>query len=143
MGRSNWGAKSGQEYILAIRIKREGWDRALSLGALTCFEPKVHNHESVWRDQFENSVVHVQWDPERSIASKKLQHRSIQVGVSREIIREFTNDWILEITDFRSRVRKIRSLYLAGNQRRAKDQLPRERVYPDPKEVASRLGMDD
>ena len=26
MSRSNWGQKSGQEHILAVRIKRTGWD---------------------------------------------------------------------------------------------------------------------
>ena len=30
MERSNWGQKSGQEYILAIKIKRSGWEEALS-----------------------------------------------------------------------------------------------------------------
>ena len=142
MGRSNWGTKSGQEHILAIRIKREGWERALSLGVLTSFEPKVHQQDSNWRTQFENAVVHVQWDPERTIHGKKLEHRSIQVGLSRQIIREFTDDWILEINDFTPRTRKIRSLYLSGNQRRAKDQLPKESIYPIHADTGMRLGMD-
>jgi len=30
MRRSNWGRKRGQERTLAIRIKRSGWDKALS-----------------------------------------------------------------------------------------------------------------
>ncbi|MEL6107603.1 MAG: DUF4291 domain-containing protein [Planctomycetota bacterium] len=142
MARSNWGTRSRQENILAIRIKRDGWERALSRGVLTSFEPKTHKQESDWRRQFEEATVHVQWDPERTIHGKKLEHRSIQVGLSRGIIREFTEDWTIEITDFTARTRRIRSLYLSGNLSRAKDQLPPERVYPASDIIVRRLGMD-
>lgn len=142
MARSNWGTKSGQEHILAIRIKREGWERALSLGVLTSFDPQIHHHDSNWRSQFQNASVHVQWDPERTIHGRKLEHRSIQVGLSRDIIQEFTDDWILEIKDFTDRTRKIRSLYLAGNHRRAKGQLPSERVYSATNGGFHHLGTD-
>lgn len=142
MARSNWGTKRRQEHILAIRIQRDGWERALSLGVLTSFESKSHQREANWRNQFEDATVHVQWDPERTIHGKKLEHRSIQVGLSRNIIREFTEDWILDITDFTARTRKIRSLYLAGNLKRAKDRLPPERVYPVSDSIVRQLGMD-
>ena len=143
MARSNWGRKSGQEHILAIRIRRAGWERALSLGVLTSFDAKVHGNESSWRDDFEHADVHVQWDPERSLNGKKLQHRSIQVGLSRHIIREFTDDWILGITDYTPLTKRIRSLYLAGNQQRAKALLPSERSYQVDDEIRTRLGMDE
>lgn len=81
-------------------------------------------------------------DPEQTIHGKKLERRSIQVGLSRHMIREFTDDWVLEIVDFTERTRKIRALYLSGNQRRAKDQLPPERVYPVSDDVVRRLGME-
>ena len=141
MARSNWGTKSRQEHILAIRLRRDCWERALSLGALTSFEAKTHQQESNWRSEFERATVHVQWDPERTIHGKKLEHRSIQVGLSRDIIREFTNEWILDISDVTARTRKIRTLYLAGNHRRAKEQLPQERVYPVSDSICRQLGM--
>lgn len=142
MARSNWGTKSGQEHIMAVRIKRTGWERALSLSVLTSFEANTHHQEVHWRSQFEDASVHVQWDPERSIHGKKQEHRSIQVGLSRKIIQEFTDDWTLEITDFTQRTRKIRALYLAGNLKRAKEQLPTERVYPVTAAIGRRLGME-
>jgi len=143
MARSNWGQKPGQEHILAIRITRTGWERALSCGVLTSFTSRVHQNREEWRDAFANALVHIQWDPERTIHGKKLEHRSIQVGLSREIIREFTDEWILTIEDLTPRVRKIRSLYLSGNQRRAKEQLPPEKVYPVPVELQKHLGMEE
>lgn len=35
MERSNWGNKSNQNYILAIKIKRSFWEKSLNLGVLT------------------------------------------------------------------------------------------------------------
>ena len=143
MARSNWGQKSGQECILGLHITRSGWERALSLAVLTSFDRAVHASQTEWRKQFDDAVVHVQWDPERTIHGKKLEYRSIQVGLSRHIIREFTEEWILEIEDFTPLTRKIRALYLAGNQRRAKGQLRRERAYSVPPDIAKRLGIGD
>ena len=97
---------------------------------------------AAWREQFESAEVHVQWDPERSLHGGKLTHRSIQVGLSRRIIKEYTEEWILEISDLTPTAKKIRSLYLAGDRRRAKDLLPREKVYPVADEIAMRLGME-
>lgn len=42
MERSNWGLKSGQEMILAIRISRQGWEEALSQAVLTSYDPRVY-----------------------------------------------------------------------------------------------------
>ena len=76
----------------------------MSLGFLTSFESSVHGSQTKWRSQFEEAVVHNQWDPERSIDGKKPAHRSIQFGLSRAVIREFTDDWILEINTFKHRM---------------------------------------
>tara|TARA_R100000750_G_scaffold61040_1_gene51208 strand:+ start:365 stop:970 length:606 start_codon:yes stop_codon:yes gene_type:complete len=141
MARSNWAQKSGQENVLAIRITREGWEKALSLGVLTSFEPSTHGNPNQWREHFDQSKVHIQWDPERTIHGKKLDQRSIQVGLSRHIIKEFTEEWILEIQDYTPLVNKIRSLYLQGETQRAKKLLPQEKVYLVEESIAKSLGM--
>jgi len=97
MERSNWGQKSGQEHILAVRIKRAGWDEALSLGVLTHPEKSVYPNADAWRAAFENAQVHIQWDPERSLRGANLPYDSIQVGLSRHIIRRFVDEWIIAI----------------------------------------------
>lgn len=139
MERSNWGKKSGQERILAVRIRRSRWDRALSLGVLTSYSPEIHSGQEQWREQFEAAKVHVQWDPERSMDGKKLQHRAIQVGVSRHLIREYTDDWILDLSDVTPLTRKIKAALTSGNRRRAKELLPAEKAYPVEAAVARRL----
>src|SRR5947208_14844524 len=74
MERSNWGQKSGQEYILAIRIKRSGWQEALSLGVLTHPEKSIYPNAEIWSAEFEKAHVHIQWDPERSIRGANLPY---------------------------------------------------------------------
>ena len=141
MERSNWGQKSGQEFILAVRVLRSGWEEALSLGVLTSFEAPVHANSQVWREQFEKAVVHVQWDPERSIRGADLGTNSIQVGLSRHIIQKYVDDWVVEIQDYTPLVRKIHAQAKAGQVDKARKLLPPERIYPVNPDVARRLNM--
>ncbi len=137
--RSNWGRKSNQDYILAVRIKRSGWEKALSLGVLTSYEKSVHTNVVDWREKFDNASVHVQWDPERSLKGTDLQIESIQVGLSRHIIREFVDNWIVNIEDITPTVRKIYDLLQKGDTKNAKRHLPSERVYPVLDELGKHL----
>jgi len=130
MERSNWGQKSGQEHTLAVRITRAGWEEALGLGVLTHFDPKAHRSYDDWRRQFDSAAVHIQWDTERSLRGAALPINAIQVGISRHVIQTFVEKWITKIEDYSPLVRKIYALVQSGNERKAKDLLPKERVYP-------------
>lgn len=141
MERSGWATKSNQQRILAVHISRAGWDRALSLGVLTSFDAGVHRSAQAWRAEFDQAVVHVQWDPERSIHGKNLEHRSIQVGLSRGIIGQYVSDWTQSIEDLTPLVARLRELRRAGNYAQAKRLLPPERVYPVEAATARRLGI--
>jgi hypothetical protein len=129
MERSGWGQKAGQEAILAVRILRARWDAALAEAVLT-------EHE------VEGARVHVQWDPERSLRGEKPGHRSIQVGLSRHVIRQYVDEWIVSITDLGPLVRKLRDLRKTGAHDAARRLLPPERVYPVSAQIARRLAMD-
>src|SRR5215207_8914994 len=59
MHRSNWGQKSGQERVLAVRMTRAGWEKALSLAVLTSFEPGVFASPDDWAEQFAAAKVHL------------------------------------------------------------------------------------
>lgn len=142
MERSNWARKSDQERVLAVRITRNGWNRALSKAVLTSFEPSVHGSTDAWRQEFHSAEVHVQWDPERSIHGKKLDYRSIQVGLSRNIIAEYVNDWIVKLDDMTPLVNKVRRLCDQGDYSRGKQLLPAEKNYEVNDEVSKRLAMN-
>ena len=141
MERSGWGTKSNQERTLAIRITRRGWDSALERSVLTAFDPTIHSAIDAWRARFATAIVHVQWDPERSLHGSKLEYRSIQVGLSRTVIAEYVSAWTVEIKDLSSLVAKLRRLCKEGNHIAAKKLLPDERIYPAQPEVAEQLGI--
>ena len=139
MHRSNWGLRTGQERILAVRITREGWEKALSLAVLTSFSPSVFRSPGDWEMQFRAARVYLQWDTERSIRGAGLPYFSIQVGLSRHIIKEFVDDWTTRIEDYTPRVRKIHELMRSGRTDTAKRHLPPESIYPLGADLARRL----
>jgi Domain of unknown function (DUF4291) len=143
MERSNWGRKPGQEYVLAVRITRAGWNEALSGAVLTAPERSVYPDAEEWRRQLEQTSIIVQWDPERSLRGATLQVDSIQVGLSRRVIERYVNEWTVEISDCTPLVRKLRDLIANGRASQAQRLLPRERVYPVEAGVARRLGMEE
>ena len=141
MHRSNWAQKSNQTRILKVRISRAGWDEALSLGTLTSFEAGVHQSSTAWREEFESSPVHVQWDPERSFRGADLGINSIQVGLGRAVIERFVDEWTLEISDSTPLVRRIHSLITQGNPEAARRLLPPEKLYAVEPNTARRLNI--
>jgi hypothetical protein len=142
MERSNWGRKPGQEYVLAVRITRAGWEEALANAVLTSPERGVYSDAEEWRRKFEQASVIVQWDTERSLRGSALQVGSIQVGLGRTIIERYVHEWTVEISDCTPLVRKLRDLIANGRASQAQRLLPRERVYPVEAGVARRLGME-
>jgi hypothetical protein len=139
MHRSNWGQKSGQERVLAVRVRRSGWEKALAQAVPTSFVPGLFAGHDDWAEQFASARVHLQWDPERSLRGAGLQHYSIQVGLSRHVIHEYVEEWVVGIEDYTTRVRKIHDLLQSGQSDKAKRHLPPERVYPLGDDLRRRL----
>jgi len=141
MERSNWANKSSQEYILAIKIKRDGFEKALLNGILTDPNKCVYNNKQEWESLFKDARVHIQWDPERDINGNKLEYRSIQIGISRFMIKEFNDEWIMEINDISHLVKKIYGLIKNGDKEKARLFLPKEKIYPLTVEIKNKLGI--
>lgn len=87
--------------------------------------------------------MHVQWDPERSLHGRKLEARSIQIGLSRHIVDRYVDDWILGIEDLTPLVRKIQGLRKAGRTPQVRALLPSERPYPLTTALVTRLGASE
>lgn len=141
MHRSRWGNRSGQERTLAIRMTREGWNHALSMGILTHPEPEVFSNPDEWRRKFQAADVHIQWDTERSIRGAGRNHYSIQVGIGRGLIQNYVEDWITEIVDLSGTVSKISRLLKAGQRRQAEKQLPTEQRYEVDQTTAANIWL--
>ncbi|OJJ21848.1 hypothetical protein BKI52_11015 [marine bacterium AO1-C] len=141
MERSNWGHKSNQEYILGIKIGRAHWEQALSMGILTHPDQAIYPSGLEWEQLFEKAKVHIQWDPERNIHGGKTQVRSIQVGIGRQLIEEYNDEWITEIVDLTPLTKKIYALRKQGKYKEAKRLLPLEKIYALPLDIGKKIGM--
>ena len=141
MQRCGWGQKSGQEWVLALHIRRPEFDKALAQAVLTSPESNVYKDAQEWSDLRQTSPVLVQWDPEYNLRGVKLNHRSLQVGLGRGIIQDYAENWITRIEDMRPLVHKIRDLRQRGLWDQAQRHLPEERPYPLPAEVGRRIGL--
>jgi hypothetical protein len=128
MYRSGWAAKPGQERVLAIRIRREGFDWALANSALSSYEHGVHTSRAEWKKSL-RAPVRVQWDPERDLNLRPLPHRAVQIGLSGEAVHRFVDDWIVGIDDVTDACHEIHGLVVAGDFAAAQRLRPDERPY--------------
>ena len=84
MYRSGFASKPGQEYVLGIDIRREGFEWALEHGVLSAFVPELHGSEKHWERLCCNSSVRIQWDPERTWDLRKVHdQKTIQESLTR------------------------------------------------------------
>src|SRR5438105_14753657 len=70
MYRSGWETKEGQEIVLAIRIRRAGFDTILQNAVHATFTNEFYHSETAWRDVGESSDVRLQWDPDHDPRGK-------------------------------------------------------------------------
>jgi hypothetical protein len=98
MYRSGFASKPGQEYVLGIDIRREGFEWALEHGVLSAFVPELHGSEKHWERLCCNSSVRIQWDPERTWDLRKVHdQKTIQIGLTGPAINKYVNEWIVSI----------------------------------------------
>jgi hypothetical protein len=138
MYRCGWAAKPGQERVLAVSITREGfeWVLAHSCGST----PAPGEAHEAWKRRMEASPVRVQWDPERDLHLNRLDHRSIQIGLSGEAVDRYAAEWITGITDATDLARTIKDHLKQDNTEQARALLPKERPYPLNETLRTHIG---
>lgn len=140
MYRCGWGEKQGQEVVLGIDIKREGFEWALANSCLSHYVPSIHESAEKWRHMLKTSVVRIQWDPERALSLAPLEHRAIQVGLEGKAIRAYVNEWIVRIDDVTPLARQVRDEYRSNGEEAARLLLPTEVEYPLSEAIRQHLG---
>jgi len=133
MYRCGWGAKPGQERVLAVEITRAGFEWALAHACLSSFEHNGAEPRADWSRRLRRSPVRVQWDPERSIQLGALPHRSLQVGLGGEAAERYADEWTVSIRDVTGLAHRVRST-------RDPALLPAERPYPLAADLAATIG---
>lgn len=128
MYRSGWGFKdAGQSRILAIDITREGFEWALAHSCPSHADPSMSKEE--WERIKAESPVRIQWDPERDLFLQPLPYRAIQIGLSKEAVDLYVNQWIRRITDLTPQAHEIHALVAGKRFNEAQAKLPAEACY--------------
>jgi hypothetical protein len=142
MYRCGWATKPDQERVLGITITRAGFEWALEHACLATYAPAVYGTHEAWQERKRTSPVRVQWDPERSIALDRLDHRAIQVGLGGESVDRYVDEWITAIEDCAPLAHEIAGLVAAGDRDAAQRLLPVERPLALPAHVAAAVDAD-
>ena len=127
MYRSGWGEKEGQEHILAIDIKREGFDTALRSAVASSYREDMGITREQWQESIKSSDVRIQWDPEKDIHGNDLDCRSVQIGLRGKAVHDYVYDWIVSLTDITEEVRRLDAMRKQGID--ISSLLPDEKVY--------------
>jgi hypothetical protein len=137
MYRSGWARKEGQEHVLAVRLRRAGFDQILAAAVPSSHVPELYPTETDWSRAVDRSEVRLQWDPDHDPGGGRLPRRAVQLGLRGSMLARYGREWIAEVED-------ITSFVIAQRVRAGFDDLetPRETEYPvnDPM-VRVRLGL--
>lgn len=140
MHHSGWGAKEGQEVVLAIRLQRAAFDLILSLAVHSSFDPHVFGTHDDWKNAVASSDVRLQWDPDHDPNGEKVERRAIQLGLRNDVIAKYARDWIIDIQDISEFVAEQRIHAVSGDYKRL--HTPAEDVYlVKDGTVSERLGL--
>ncbi len=137
--RSGFATKQNQERILAIDIKRSGFEWALKNSVLSSHDPKMYS-ETDWSELLQSAPVRIQWDPERDIRLEKIDGvRAIQIGLSGEAVALYLNDWIVSIHDLTPAVVLAKNGTVSDLSELQID----ERAYPLPTNLIKKIGASE
>ncbi|MGI9598720.1 MAG: DUF4291 domain-containing protein [Acidimicrobiales bacterium] len=138
--RSGWATKPGQERVLAIELRRDGFEWALANSSLSHYEPGTYADQEAWAAAKAASPVRIQWDPERDLNLAALDHRAIQIGLSGEAVDRYVDDWTIAIADVTELMQQIHAEVRAGRPAAAGELLPNETPYPLDPGLAGAIG---
>lgn len=128
MYRSGWAEKENQEHILAIDIKRTGFEEILKNAVMSSYNESMGISREEWKRQIAISEVRCQFDPDRDIYGNPQSDRTIQLGLRGGMVEKYISDYIIKITDITENVKYLKSL--RDNGTLAPEMLPAERPYP-------------
>jgi hypothetical protein len=141
MFRAGWATKENQEAILALRLRRAGFDQILREAVHSSYVPEVYGTREAWQAEVDRSDVRLQWDPDHHPSGANEERRAIQLGLRGRALARFADEWIVGIEDVTEFVASQRVHVQRGEYDRLV--MPRETVYPvgDPA-IAAKLQVD-
>jgi hypothetical protein len=152
MYRSGYSYKDKrQARILAIKMRREHFEKLLSYAVLTTHntpasstpdavpdesaaDQSSKDRKPVRQKNVESTEAKVQWDPERDHKLLRLDYRSIQIGVPPGLCDKWVNEWIVEIEDVTEKATALKKTLdeqpdINIDELKQKGLVPHERPY--------------
>lgn len=139
MYRSGWAAKSGQEKILGIWIKKSDFDIILYNSAFTSYAQTSDMSHEEWKASLHENEIRLQWDPDHYPNGEKHTRKAIQLGIKGNLLEQFGKKMIVEIIDLSEFVNSQRAN--AMNQSYDNLLVAKETVYhPAAKQISEKIG---
>ncbi|OQS02297.1 tRNA(His) guanylyltransferase-like [Thraustotheca clavata] len=125
MYRSKWATSKYQERIIAIWVKKEGFNSLISNGVYSsCAHPLLKEE---WMEQILTSNIRLQWDPDHfPNGTRHPTRRAIQIGLRGESLIDFSKNMVDDIIDMTDFVNQQRELLEANDMENLK--VPKERL---------------
>jgi hypothetical protein len=141
MYRSGWATKPGQEVILAVWLKRTGFEAILAEAVPSIFDPAYYGDATTWSAAVARSSVRLQWDPDRTPGGRPQGRRAIQLGLRSRTLARYAAEWILDIEDITDLVRE-QAGHVKPVEARQSLLVPRVEIYrPASAATAAHLGL--
>ncbi len=137
--RSGYATKHRQERILKIKLSHAGFQTILSQAIPTTFNPDIFTSEHEWKRALDHSEVRYQWDPERDLYLRKLEVRSLQLGIRGTIVHNYVNTWILAIEDVTELAHAVKAT--VDKKQKQMPQVPQECLYEVNQGIAKTLSI--
>ncbi len=137
--RSGYATKHNQERILKIKLSHDGFQSILSQAIPTSFEPSLFKCELDWQFALQRGEVRYQWDPDRDLQLRRLDRRALQLGIRGSIVRNYVNQWILEIEDVTELAHAIKEA--VESKQKQLPLVPGEQVYEVSPQIQQTLQM--
>jgi len=140
MYRAGWATKGGQEYILAVRLRRTFFDELLRLVVPSGFDSGRFATREEWQAAVASSEVRLQWDPDHDPSGKPVGRRAVQLGLRGAALRRYGQQELISVEDI--------TPFVAGQRPHLTDgflalHTPEERVYhPADHEAAITAGIE-
>jgi len=124
---SGWAKKENQENVLAIKMKRDGFDQILTSAVMSTYYKEIYKSNQDWQERYDNSDIHVQWEHYYDLFGKKTDRYAAKIGIQGEVQRRYNEEWILEIQNITPYVLEQQQLLQSNKANELK--LPHERAY--------------
>lgn len=124
---SGWAKKHDQENVLAIKMKRSGFDEILHQAVIATFYKEIYADNTTWQQQINHSEVQLQWETYHDLVGNKTDRKAAKIGIKGAVLQRYNEEWIVSIENITTYVKEQQALILDNHLQWV--QLPREKVY--------------